>query len=343
MLNIMLTDLVPIFVIMILGYISGKKGEFNGQNARSLNKFVLNYALPAALFVSIVKADRAMLFSDIKLSLVSLGVIVGCYFWSYFSCYKLFKRTKAEASIAGLVGGAPTIGYLGFAVLEPIFGTNATVGLVVAVVAIVVNAITIPIALFLLNPSNQNTSIKTSQPAESGASPAAALQHPRKQTAVPAPHSNPGTALLNALKEPVCWSPILAVIIVLSGFRFPNNLDPIFNLIASTNAGVAVFAAGITLSANKFEFNAEVIYNSFVKLILMPAAILIIGLLVGMNGDKLQMLVLCGALPPVFSGIIIGSRFQTYVRTGTSSLAVSTFLFMATAPLWIWLSRMFAN
>ena len=319
MLNIMLTDLVPIFVIMILGYVSGKKGEFNAANARSLNQFVLNYALPAGLFVSIVKADRAMLFSDIRLSLVSLGVIVGCYFWSYFSCLKFFKHSKAEASIAGLVGGAPTIGYLGFAVLEPIYGTSATVGLVVAVVAIVVNAVTIPRALCLLNPGRQSA--------------AAAGNPPVK----------PSNALLNALKEPVCWSPILAVLIVLTGFRFPGSLDPVFNLIANANAGVAVFAAGITLSTNKFEFNAEVLYNSFVKLIFMPAAMLAIGLLTGMNGEKLQMLVLCGALPPVFSGIIIGSRFQTYVQTGTSSLAVSTFLFMATAPLWIWLSRLIAG
>ena len=319
MLNIMLTDLVPIFVIMILGYVSGKKGEFNAANARSLNQFVLNYALPAGLFVSIVKADRAMLFSDIRLSLVSLGVIVGCYFWSYFSCLKFFKHSKAEASIAGLVGGAPTIGYLGFAVLEPIYGTSATVGLVVAVVAIVVNAVTIPLALCLLNPGRQSA--------------AAAGNPPVK----------PSNALLNALKEPVCWSPILAVLIVLTGFRFPGSLDPVFNLIANANAGVAVFAAGVTLSTNKFEFNAEVLYNSFVKLIFMPAAMLAIGLLTGMNGEKLQMLVLCGALPPVFSGIIIGSRFQTYVQTGTSSLAVSTFLFMATAPLWIWLSRLIAG
>ena len=319
MLNIMLTDLVPIFVIMILGYVSGKKGEFNAANARSLNQFVLNYALPAGLFVSIVKADRAMLFSDIRLSLVSLGVIVGCYFWSYFSCLKFFKHSKAEASIAGLVGGAPTIGYLGFAVLEPIYGTSATVGLVVAVVAIVVNAVTIPLALCLLNPGRQSA--------------AAAGNPPVK----------PSNALLNALKEPVCWSPILAVLIVLTGFRFPGSLDPVFNLIANANAGVAVFAAGITLSTNKFEFNAEVLYNSFVKLIFMPAAMLAIGLLTGMNGEKLQRLVLCGALPPVFSGIIIGSRFQTYVQTGTSSLAVSTFLFMATAPLWIWLSRLIAG
>lgn len=31
MLNIMLTDLVPIFVIMILGYVSGKKANLTPQ------------------------------------------------------------------------------------------------------------------------------------------------------------------------------------------------------------------------------------------------------------------------------------------------------------------------
>lgn len=339
MLHIMLTDLVPIFIIMILGYVSGKRGEFNAQNARSLNTFVLNYALPAALFVSIVKADRSMLFSDIRLSLVSLGVIIGCYFISYYSCLKFFKHTKSEASIAGLIGGAPTIGYLGFAVLEPIYGTSATVGLVVAVVAIVVNAIAIPIALVLLNPSAQKAVPAPVKTVEAGATPLKPVRTP----GTPAPKNAGISALINALKEPVCWSPILAVLIVLSGYRFPTVFDPTFNLIAKANAGVAVFAAGITLSTNVFKINWEIVYNTFMKLIFMPAAMLIVGLVVGMDGEKLQMLVLCGALPPVFSGIIIGSRYQTYVQTGTSSLAVSTFLFMATAPLWIWLARVFAG
>lgn len=84
MLNIMLTDLVPIFVIMILGYVSGKKGEFNAANARSLNQFVLNYALPAGLFVSIVKARPSQAVSDTRLSLVtsalSSAVISGLIF-----------------------------------------------------------------------------------------------------------------------------------------------------------------------------------------------------------------------------------------------------------------------
>ena len=285
--------------------------ETDVENSRSFNKLVLNYALPAALFLSIVKGNRHMLFQDLSLLIVSLVVIVALYFWSYFSCKKLFKHTKAEAAICGLIGGAPTIGFLGFAVLEPIYGDNTTTGLVVAIVAIVVNAIAIPICLFLLNPQDN--------------------------TDKNAKHSS---ALLNALKEPVVWSPIIAVILILCGVHFPKVLDPSFDLIAKANAGVAVFAAGLTLSANKIEFDKEVLYNTAVKLILMPLAFLIIGKVIGMEAEKLQMLVLAGALPPVFSGVIIGSRFNTYVRTGTSSLAVSTSLFRVTAPLWIWSARL---
>lgn len=318
MLHIIMIDLVPIYVIMLLGYFSGKTKAFDGANAQSFNKLVLNYALPAALFVSIVKADRAMLFSDLRLTLVSLFVIIGCYFVVYFVTRKGFKHTKAESAVSGLICGSPTIGFLGFAILEPIYGATPSVGLVVAIVAIVVNAIEIPIGLTLLNTGNGTL--------------AAGGQKP-----------SPWGPMVNALKQPVAWAPILAVIIVLCGIRFPSIFDPCFNLIAKANSGVAVFAAGVTLSATKFIFDKEVVVNTFLKLIFMPGIILVIGLLVGMHGENLQMLVLCAALPPAFSGIIIGSRYQTYVATGTSSLAVSTFFFMATAPLWIWLAKLIAG
>lgn len=120
--------------------------------------------------------------------------------------------------------------------------------------------------------------------------------------------------------------------------QMPACLDPSFNLIAGANASVAVFAAGITLSSVKIVLNGQVFMGSFLKLIVMPLAILIVGLLFHMEPFNLKMLVVCAALPPAFSGIIIASRYNTYVATGTSSLAVSTLLFMGACPLWIWLT-----
>jgi predicted permease len=315
MLDILIKDILPIFVIMFLGYMAGKEGVFKSEDSKVLNKLVLTYALPAALFVSIVKADSAMLFDDLKLTIVSLVVITGMFLWAYYSCYKFFKHTKSEAAVCALISGSPTIGFLGFAVLEPIYGATATTGLVVAIVSIVVNAINIPIGLALMNQGKGNM-------ATSGGK-----------------KSNP---VVDALKEPVCWAPILAVILVLLDIKFPAILDPNFELIAKANSGVAVFAAGLTLSSMKFQLDKEVVYNTIQKLILMPLVLLIVGLFFHMEADKLQMMVLAGALPPAFSGIIIGNQNQLYERTGTSSLAFSILLFVIAAPFWIWVTRMVA-
>ncbi len=156
--HIILYAIVPIIVVMLAGYISGKKGIFSGANAKAFNKVVLDYALPAALFVSIVDADRKMLVDDIKLSLISLVVIMFCFmlvYWIYKYGFRKQGVTQADAAIMALVNGSPTIGFLGFAVLEPIFGTNAYVALVVAIVGIVVNAVGIPVGLSLLNAGNE--------------------------------------------------------------------------------------------------------------------------------------------------------------------------------------------
>lgn len=309
MLHIILYAIVPIFVVMALGYVSGKRGVFSGADASILNKVVLNYALPAELFVSIIKAHRSMLLADLKLTIVSFSVIICCFLLVYYIFRHYKGNSSADASVSALISGSPTIGFLGFAVLQPIFGASPTVGLVIALVAIVVNAVCIPLGLSLLSSATHG--------AEKG---------------------NVWVHVGAALKQPVAWAPILAVILVLFGVRWPSYLDPSFTLLAGANASVAVFAAGITLSSVKIVLNAQVWLGSLLKLFLMPAAMLIVGILAHMNPENLKMLVVCGSLPPAFSGIIIAATNKVYVATGTSSLALSTLLFMVTCPLWLWIS-----
>ena len=316
MTHIILYAIVPILVVMLAGYIAGKKGAFTGADAKKFNKVVLDFALPAALFVSIVQADREMLAKDLKLTLVSLVVIMFCFMLVYFIykyCFK--KNTGADAAIMALISGSPTIGFLGFAILEPIFGTTPTVALVVAIVGIVVNAVGIPVGLSLLNASDAAQEAKAGKKKESAWKP-----------------------VIHALAQPVAWAPILAVIMVLVGIKWPDYLSPSFNLIAKANASMAVFAAGITLSAITVKINWQVILGSILKMIVMPALLLIAGLLVHMAPLHLKMLVVAGTLPPAFSGIIIASEYNTYVANGTSSLTLSVILFMGFCPLWIWLT-----
>ena len=329
--NILISDILPIFVIMILGYLGGRLHKFDNDQMQGLNKVVLDIALPAALFVSITGATREMLFSDLTLTLVSLGVVIGMFMLSFLLCWKVFKHNIAEAGVCALIAGSPTIGFLGYAVLDPVFGTGTQTGLVVAIVAIVVNAITIPIGMYLVNKGENQINAGKTKLAATGAAAASK----GGSSAAPAKKNSSVQAIINAIKQPVVWVPLLAVAIVLVGIQFPKELDPCFNLIAKANSGLAVFAAGIALSTVKFSLGKEILWNTFYRNLLTPAVGLVIGLLCGIHGEVLQMFVLAIALPPAFSGIIISSRYNIYVRDGASTVAVSTVAFAATMPLWI--------
>ncbi len=317
--HVILYAIVPIIVVMLAGYISGKKGIFSGADAKKFNKVVLDYALPAALFVSIVQASREDLVKDIKLTIISTVGIMACFMIVYF-VFRLFKKnTGADAAVSALISGSPTIGFLGFAVLEPIFGTSPSVALVVAIVGIVVNAIGIPVGLSLMN-----ASLEKQNPGST-----------KKQSA--------WLPVLHALEQPVAWAPILAVVWVVVGIPWPAYLSPSFDLIAKANASMAVFSAGITLAAIKITINWQAVLGSILKMVMMPAVILILGLVFHMDPLNLKMLVVAAALPPAFSGIIIADEYDTYVATGTSSLTLSVILFIGFCPLWIWLTNMCIN
>ena len=320
--HIIIYAIVPIIVVMLAGYIAGRRGAFTGDDSKKFNKVVLDFALPAALFISIVQSTREDLAKDLKLTLISLVGIMACFMIVYFVfkyCFR--KNTGADAAVSALISGSPTIGFLGFAVLEPIFDSTAglpAVALVVAIVGIVVNAVGIPVGLSLMNSS-------------------LARQNPQhKKTSAWKP-------VLHALAQPVAWAPILAVVWVLAGIPWPKELSPSFNLIAKANASMAVFSAGITLSAIKFTLNWQAVLGSIMKMVFMPLVILVMGLFFHMDPLNLKMLVVACALPPAFSGIIIADEYDTYVATGTSSLTLSVILFIGFCPLWIWLTDVALN
>ncbi len=383
MANILVNDIVPIIVVMALGYICGKLSYFDDDQRQGLNKVVLNIALPAALFVSIIKATRRMLAQDATLTAIGFIGVVVMFMVCYYLCRLLFHRTIQEAAVCALIAGSPTIGFLGFAVLDPIYGNTVSTNLVIAIISIVVNVVTLPIGMYLINLGQAKDRARLSaQVARSGAdarSTSAAIDGLAKDTAVSgaagngmenaakgdvaldptldARHDKDAElmvrgargddadrhgnmqALLDALKQPVCWAPLLAIALVLLGIHVPEQVAPTFDLIAKANSGVAVLSAGLALSTVRFSLGREIIWNTFFRLILTPAVFFGVALLCGMGGDldKISMLVMSVALPPAFSGIIISSRYNIYVREGASTTAIATVAFAATCLLWIWL------
>ena len=95
-------------------------------------------------------------------------------------------------------------------------------------------------------------------------------------------------SVIEVIKKLVAAAPLIAVICVLIGIRIPTSWAPTFDLIAKANAGVAVLAAGLTLSTVKFSIDKEVIWNTFFRLFLTPAIIVAAAYLCGMGGRSTE-------------------------------------------------------
>ena len=64
--------------------------------------------------------------------------------------------------------------------------------------------------------------------------------------------AKPSAALIDAARQPLVFVPLIATAIVVAGIQFPAFADAPLALIGQANSGVAVFAAGLVLSAHKF-------------------------------------------------------------------------------------------
>ena len=77
MIKILADALVPIFAGLLLGYFAGLRGVMDDKNVQALITLVMSFAVPCALFLSIISAPRAALREEIPSALVfALGYTV---------------------------------------------------------------------------------------------------------------------------------------------------------------------------------------------------------------------------------------------------------------------------
>ena len=64
MIRTIANSLVPIFVVMALGYFAGRIRDLNNKNVADLNALVMDFALPASLLVATASTPSALLLTQ---------------------------------------------------------------------------------------------------------------------------------------------------------------------------------------------------------------------------------------------------------------------------------------
>ena len=308
-----LTIIVPIFFVLLLGYAAGRAKEFDRDQVAGINELVLDFALPATLFVGTVRTPRDQLLQQGPLVLALLIGIVGLYVVVLLLGRQLFRHAMAVAALQAITVCFSAGPYYGPAVLTPVYGASSAVA--ISMIAIILNIVIVPMTLVL---------IEISRGTESSAAKLSIA-------------SLVGPALVNAVKAPFVWAPLLAVALVLVGVRVPPLVDSALSLIGQATGGVALFVAGLMIAAHKVIFNLEVGVNTVLKMLVQPAVFFLLALAFDVKPPFLHEGLLLTALPSGPMGILLATRNKLYESDASSALAVTSIAMLITLPIILYL------
>jgi malonate transporter and related proteins len=290
MIDTILASLVPVFLVMILGFVAGLTKDIDNRNIDSLNALAMDFALPAALFTAMAQTSRAAMLGQAGLALTLLLAMLIVFAFVFFIETRLFGTDRRESALLALTASGPNVGSAGLPVIAAVFSRSASVSVAVAVAvaAIVVT----PLSLVLLE-------------------------------AVDRAERSAGKIVRRALLKPIVIAPILGLALSLGGASLPLLLDSALTLVGQGASGAALFLTGLVLSAQPFRFDASVGVSATMKNAFQPllAGALALALL---NGVEARVAVVLTAVPSGAFGVLFAIRYGVpSPRIGTT-LIVST-------------------
>ncbi|HBY0221249.1 AEC family transporter, partial [Klebsiella pneumoniae] len=194
--NILLISgaILPVIITVIIGYISGKRKDFNWQQAGDINKIVMLYALPLSIFSNMVMTPRHIVMTMGPVAVAIILALILSFVIPLLVARYLFRRDLALSTLQALAIGSPAVPFIGTSVLAFLFGTVSAS--LITVSSITQNVFQLPLVMILM-------SVATGDKSQ---------------------HISFGARVVNAIKQPVVWSPVIALIIVLADIHIPQTI-----------------------------------------------------------------------------------------------------------------------
>jgi malonate transporter and related proteins len=308
--------LTPVFFVLALGYLAGKRNVFDADQSAGLSKLALTFALPASLFVSMTDIRKDLLLEQGRLVLALILSHAGLFVVAWL-LLRLVRSLGGTASIIyALMLATSATPVFGLAVLGPLLGPTS--GGAVGLVALAIN-LTVPPAVILLEMD-------------------AATKH-QQGTTNPSKSSAVVTGLNAGMKSPLLWAPILGIAVVLAGIHLPAVVASCFELIGSATSGVAVFAVGLVLAAHPVRFSPTVLLGSLARVTVQSAVLFALLRLLHVISPFAREALVCCSFPLATVVVLFAARYKAVESEAASMLLISTLALAITVPAILWLSR----
>lgn len=151
--GVIINQMLVLFVIMIIGYIANKKNILDEDTNKKISSLLLNITSPALILSSVVnqseKGDPNLVLSVVGLSIILYAILpfIGIFL------AKILKVPKEDKSLYQFMTIFANIGFMGFPVIESIFGSEAV--FFAAIINLIFNIFCYSYGVFLISENNK--------------------------------------------------------------------------------------------------------------------------------------------------------------------------------------------
>src|SRR5260370_8790562 len=127
--------LVPVFLVMFLGYYAGARRIIDKQQVASLTALVMTFALPAALLVGVAQTSRNGLEENGKLVLVLVISMLVIFGITFALNHYIFRLSPGENAVQSLSVGFPNFAAVGLPLLGSVLGPGSAISAAISLAA----------------------------------------------------------------------------------------------------------------------------------------------------------------------------------------------------------------
>jgi malonate transporter len=302
-----LLALAPVFLGIALGYVAGRLRIVDNREVDGFNALVMDFALPASLFVATASAPRGEMMAQGPLFAILGVVMLLVYFGWYFLVRASWPVSKADASLQALTVAFPNIAGVGLPIASAVLGPDGTVP--AAVVLAAGSILVSPLTLIIVEMSTKRD--------EASAKPTARVVR----------------AIRRALTKPIVVAPALGILISMSGLQLGSVIEACLMLIGNAAPGVALFLMGLILSSQSFRLDWKVVSATWLADIVRPLLTAAVVFVLPVSTDVAKVAILLAAMPSGFFGILFAVKYRLDSATVGSMVAASTVLSIVTMSI----------
>lgn len=301
---------LPIFLLMVLGYLLKQFRVVDEPFVKTLNSFNFKITLPVLLFRDIAESDFYSVW-DTRYVLFCFFATLGCIavIWVLSALFCRNRAVMGELIQAAYRGSAAV---LGIAFIQNIYGNAGMAPLMIIGTVPLYNVAAVLILSFT-GPNSGKLNRKSIL-----------------------------TSLKGIATNPIIWGILLGMLFSVSGLKLPTITAKTISSVSSLATPLALIGLGAGFEGKKaLKQLVPTAVCSAIKLLLQPLLLLPLAYALGFRDEKMvAVLIMLGA--PTTVSCYIMAKNMGHEGTLTSSVVVATtFLSSITITLWLFLLRSF--